>query len=129
MARRRARDNNFGLLLGLSGLGVLAFSFLSKSASPAIPAGPTTAPLMAGTPYLFVVRLSALEDAARATIESKGGTMIEFSPAINPPFWATSGEAFSTSVVSFKATPAGNSTVSLGDDFYGIGRLERVIRL
>jgi len=127
MARRKKSDINLALLAGLGGLGLLAFA--GKASSSAAPYGPTSVPLVAGTPYLFIVRLEALDDAARAVVESKGATMVEISPAANPPFWATEGTVYPTRVISFRATPAGNSTVMLGDPFYGIGRLERVMRL
>lgn len=128
MAKRKKSDINLALLAGLGALGALAFT--SSSLKPQTSSyGPTTVPLVAGTPYLFIVRLEALDDAARAVVESKGATMVEISPAANPPFWAQSGQPFPERVISFRATPAGNSTVMLGDSFYGIGRLERVIRL
>lgn len=118
-------------LAWFAGLGALGMILLGKRPATAVDYGPTTVPILAGESYLWIVRLSPLthEDAARAIVESKGATMVEFASASVPPFWATSEDPGSERIISFKATPQGNSTVTLGQDFYGIGRLERVIRL
>lgn len=116
------------LLLG--GAGLFLASRGSSSAVPkdtATPGAPM--PLRAGVPYLFLVRLEATEDAARETLESKGVENLMFTPASVPPFWAKVGDRFGTTAASFKATPAGNSSVTLGQPFYGIGRLEVLVRL
>jgi hypothetical protein len=87
-------------------------------------------PLRAGVPYLFVVRLApgVSEDQIKATIESKGGVGIVFGPASIRPVWATPGDIIGDRAVSFKVTPQGNATVKLGDPFYGVGRLEAIVR-
>lgn len=137
MARRRRKPAVASLtkdavspLAWVAALGGVAFLLAGKGGTAPV-TGPTTVPLSAGTGYLFMVRLApeTLESSARLLLESKGATMIEFLAAANPPFWAAPDEPASTRLASFKATPAGNSTVRLGDDFYGIGRLERVVRL
>lgn len=118
-------------LAWFAGLGALGMLLLGKRPASAVDYGPTTVPIIAGTPYLWIVRLGpgTHQDAARGVVESKGATMVEFAEASTPPFWATSDDPGTTRVLSFKATPQGDSTVTLGQDFYGIGRLERVIRL
>jgi hypothetical protein len=87
-------------------------------------------PLRGGVPYLFVVRLApgVSEDQIRATIESKGGIAIVFGPASVRPAWATPSDVLGDRAVSFKVTPQGNATVKLGDPFYGVGRLEAIVR-
>jgi hypothetical protein len=87
-------------------------------------------PLRAGVPYLFIVRLTpgVTDDAARAVVESKGGGSIVFAAASVRPAWSTPADVISDRVVSFKVTPAGNATLSLGDPFYGIGRIESIVR-
>lgn len=116
-------------MLGIG--GYLAFGRLASATSTGVkdkaaPGSPQ--PLRAGVPYLFIIRLDKPEAEARPILESKGVQNLLFSPAVNPPFWVSSG-LFSQLVASFKATPAGNSSVTLGDPFYGIGRLETVVRL
>lgn len=117
------------LAAGAVGLFVLSRKGGSTSAPQT---GPQ--PLRAGVPYLFIVRLdpAATDDVARATLESKGVDSLVLSPAVNPPFWASRPGAvalYSNRVASFKATPAGNGSVTLGDPFYGIGQLEVLARL
>src|SRR6185369_10972668 len=113
-------------------LGAVAYLVIDKGRSKevadmAAPGSPQ--PLRAQVPYLFFVRLEATEAAARAALEPKGVSMVVFAPASVPPFWAQVGEPYPTSAVSFKATPAGNAAITLGQSFYGIGRLEKVVRL
>lgn len=86
-------------------------------------------PITAGTTYLFVVRLSVSDATADAVLGPKGVTALEFQQASVAPPWTKPGEQFSTRVAAFRATPAGHSTVELGQEFYGIGRLEKVVPL
>jgi hypothetical protein len=86
-------------------------------------------PLWAGVPYLFMLRLEATEAVARPVLESKGVEMLVFAPATVTPFWAKPGDVIGTTVASFRAVPHGNSTITLGMPFYGIGRLESLVRL
>lgn len=125
------------VLLAAGAIGLFALSRKSASApgsTNALADGPQ--PLRAGVPYLFVVRLDVgvTDEQARAALEPKGVEMLVLAPAVNPPFWLTTlggapAGVWSQRVASFKATPRGNSTVSLGDPFYGIGRLETLARL
>lgn len=113
---------------GLVGLFVLS----KKSAGAASNAAPgAPQPLRAGVPYLFILRLDRdVSDAdVRAVLEPKGVENLLVSPAVLPPFWAQAGEAFDVRVASFKAVPRGNSTLTLGDPLYGLGRLETLVRL
>lgn len=112
--------------LALRSTASIAPNILTTS-SAAPPAEPL--PLRAGVPYLFLVRVETTDETARALLESKGVENIEFSPAENPPPWTNPGETYSTRVVSFKAVPRGNGTVTVGDPFYGIGRLDTLVRL
>ena len=105
------------------------FVLTRKGRSSSYAGAGAPAALYAGVPYLFIVRLEASDEMARATLEPKGAADLEMSPATTPPFWAEPGAAYSTRVAAFRATPQGNSTVSLGEPFYGIGRLEKVVRL
>lgn len=120
-------------LLALGTVGFIVYQQMSRrpvGVTDAARGGPQ--PLFAGTPYLFNVRLDVPDDAAREVLESKGAEMLVFASASQPPFWALTTGApvpFSTRVASFKATPQGNGTVTLGEPFYGIGRLESVARL
>jgi hypothetical protein len=119
-------------LLPWLALGAVAYLVVDKQqkaeiADMAAPGSPQ--PLRAGVGYLFFVRLEATEEAARAVLAPKGVSMLLFGPATNPPFWAQVGQPYSTAFASFKATPAGNGSITLGDPFYGIGRLEKVVRL
>lgn len=126
---------SFVTLAALAALGYAAVELSRKlpvGVTDAEPLGPQ--PLRAGVPYLFQVRLTSSGDpvgemAAEDVLKSKGASMIVFSPAILPPFWSSPGAAFSTRVASFKVTPQGNATVTMGQDFYAIGRLEKVARL
>ena len=107
---------------------VVAVGFVLTRKSNASGAfGPST--IEAGVPYLFIVRLTATDTAAEAVLSPKGVTDLEFSPATSPPPWTGPGESYSTRVAAFRVTPRGNSTIELGQDFYGIGRLEKVVRL
>lgn len=117
-------SNNLPLFAALA---VAAGFVLSRRRAPEglLPGGPIS--IAGGSPYLFIVRLSASDAAAEAVLAPKGVTDLEFSPAMNPPPWTKPGEAFSTRVAAFRVTPAGNSTVELGQDFYGIGQLEKVV--
>lgn len=117
------------LAAGAVGLFVLSRS-RAASASNALVGVPQ--PLRAGVPYLFIVRLDAgvTDEAARAALEPKGVENLVLTPALNAPFWASSSPIpFSSRHASFKATPKGNSTITLGDPFYGVGRLESLARL
>lgn len=119
------------LVLGAVGYLMFGRSALATSTGvrdKALPGSPQ--PLRAGIPYLFIIRLDVAEAKAREVLEGKGVQNLLFSPASNPPFWLTTASLpFSTRIASFKATPAGNSQVTLGDPFYGIGRLETLVRL
>ena len=84
--------------------------------------------IIAGRSYIFIIRLDAHESVVSSVLESKGATRIEYGAATNPPFWA-GAEPWSQRIVSFRVTPAGNSTVTMGDPFYGLGRIERIISL
>ena len=124
-----------GVLLALGG-GVLALSRLRSGSAPPDSEAPrgSAVTMTAGRPYLFIVRLPlgtgpADDSAARRLIEQKGGTNITLSEASVAPFWAEPGQPYSKVVLSFRATPQGNSTIELGMDFYGIGRLEKVVAL
>ncbi len=114
-------------------LGAAGFALWSKTQSGAAPGDTATPgapmPLRAQVPYLFIVRLETTDEAAAAVLESKGVDSLEFGPASAPPFWAKPGETYSTRIASFKATPNGNGSVTLGDPFYGIGRLNTLVRL
>lgn len=123
-------------LLPWLALGTVGFIVYTKMGQR--PVGVTDAlrgapqPLVAGVPYLFNVRLDVTDEAAREVLESKGVEMLVFASASQPPFWAVTTGApvpFSSRVASFKATPEGNGQVTLGEVFYGIGRLESVARL
>jgi hypothetical protein len=92
-----------------------------------LPGGPVE--LVQGGRYLFIVRLSASDAAAEAVLTPKGVEELNFSPATNPPPWTAEGEPYSARVASFRFTAKGRSTVELGQDFYGIGRLEKVVPL
>jgi hypothetical protein len=120
------------LALGVGGYVLLdkarSGQSLLQSPDMAMPgAGPQ--PLRAGTGYLFFVRLETSDEAATAALAPKGAQNLTFGEATVPPFWTRPGESYSTRIASFKATPAGNGQVTLGDPFYGIGRLEKVVRL
>ena len=117
------------LAAGAVGLFVLSRSRSggSTSASPGAPV-----PLRAGVPYLFIVRLGTdvTDEQVHAALDPKGVENLLLTPAVNPPFWATTGAiAYAPRVASFKATPKCSSTITLGDSFYGIGRLESLARL
>lgn len=114
-------------LLALAAIGYVVYEKTRGVADVAQVGVPQ--PLRAGVRYLFLVRLDASMETAQAVLAPKGVERIEFSPATVPPFWAAPGAVFSTSLVSFIAQPAGNGTVTVGEPFYGIGRLERVVRL
>lgn len=86
-------------------------------------------PLWAGVRYLFVVRLEVSDDMARAILESKAVEALELAPASEPPFWAKPGEPFSDRVAAFRFLARGNGSVTLGSNFYEVGRLEKVVRL
>lgn len=87
-------------------------------------------PLQPGIRYLFLVRLESTEASARPVLESKGVEQLKFTTdSMVPPFWTKPGEPFSTAVASFIAEPKGSSTIELGTPFYGVGRLEKLIRL
>ena len=86
-------------------------------------------PLRAGVKYLFLVRTEQPDEVVRSTLAPKGVEALELSTAPVAPFWAKPGESYSARVAAFRATPQGNGTVTLGDPFYGVGRLERVVRL
>lgn len=121
--------------------GLFVFARRRQATSSASPGGPR--PLRAGVPYLFIVRLNpgVTDEQVNAALEPKGVESLILSPAVNPPFWATlptgsvptlptgSVPVWSNRVASFKATPQGNGSVSLGDPFYGVGRLESLARL
>lgn len=116
-------------LLAAAGVGYLLLGKAKNGSAPTDTAERgSPQPLRAGVPYLFIVRLDKPEAEARPVLEGKGVQELVFSPASNPPFWVKSGP-FSMAVASFKATPAGNSKVTLGEPFYGIGRLETLVRL
>lgn len=119
--------NGAFLALGLAGLGYLVFGRRGEPGDVALPGSPQ--PLRAGVRYLFLVRLEAPEAEARATLEAKNVENLEFAPASVPPFWTQPGELYSTRVAAFRVAPQGNGTITLGDPFYGIGRLEKVVRL
>ncbi len=123
--------------LAAAGVGLFVLSRKSGSA-PSSTSAPSNGPqpLWAGVPYLFIVRLDVgvTDEAARAALEPKGVEMLVLAPAVNPPFWVTTlngvpAGVWSQRVASFKATPKGNSTVTLGNPFYGVGRLETLARL
>lgn len=121
-------------LIPLLVLGGVAYALWGKAAAAALggatpPEAASPLPLRAGVPYLFILRLEASDESATTVLSQKGVTGLEFTPAENPPFWAQPGETYSTRLASFMVTPNGNATVSLGDPFYGIGRIERLIRL
>lgn len=86
-------------------------------------------PLRAGVKYLFLVRTEQPDETVRSTLAPKGVEALELTTAPVPPFWAKPGESYSARVAAFRATPQGNGTITLGDPFYGVGRLERVVRL
>ena len=119
------------LAAGAVGLFVLSRSRSGGSTS-ASPGAPAT--LRAGVPYLFILRLddAVSEEQARSVLEPKGVSSLIISPAVNPPFWASGAPGlvpFGSRHASFQATPKGSSTITLGDPFYGIGRLESLARL
>jgi hypothetical protein len=115
--------------LGAAGL-VLSKMRGASSGESSAPISADPVPLRAGVPYLFLVRLDVSDAAARPVLEEKGVENLEFSPASVVPFWLPEDATeFSTRIASFKAVPRGNSHVSLGMPFYGVGRLERLVRL
>jgi hypothetical protein len=117
-------------LIPLLVLGAVGYAIFGKAkAAPGAAQSLLPLPLRAGVPYLFVIRLETTDDDAQTVISTKGAENIEFTSASVPPFWAQPGETFSTRAVVFQVTPRGNATLSLGDDFYGIGRLEKLVRL
>jgi hypothetical protein len=116
--------------LALGAVGYVLFSRAqsgSKTPDEASVNGPQ--PLQAGVKYLFLVRLEKPETEARAVLESKGVESLLFGPAAVTPFWAKPGDAYGTVAASFMATPRGSSSITLGDPFYGVGRLESLTRL
>ena len=119
------------VLLAAAGLGFALYK--ARTGTPATTAPLDRAkpvPLYAGVPYLFLVRLEKPEDEAREVLEGKGVESLLFTPSSNPPAYVTGGESWSTTTASFKAVPNGNSAgVSLGMPFYGVGRLEQLVRL
>lgn len=116
------------LLLAALGIGAAALAFRRGATSSSAAVG-APAKLQAGVPYLFIVRLDVPDAQAETTLESKGVEMLEFAEVTSAPPWAVPGQPASPRVASFKATPAGNSTVTFGMPFYGIGKLERISRL
>lgn len=118
------------LLLGLAaGLGV-AFYKSRAGAPPSSSAPSSPVPLYAGVPYLFLVRLETSEDEARPVLEAKGVENLLFSESSNPPAFAAPGEDYGHVTASFKAVPKGSSAaLTLGMPFYGVGRLEQLVRL
>lgn len=86
-------------------------------------------PLRAGVKYLFLVRTELPDAQVQAVLAPKGVEALEMQPATVAPFWAKPGESYSARVAAFRATPQGNGVITLGDPFYGVGRLERVVRL
>lgn len=115
------------------GLFVLSRDRAPGGDSSSAPAGQPL-PLRQGVRYLFIVRLSPgiTDEQARATLEPKGVESLVFGPAVNPPFWANAAgavELYSSRLASFIVSLKGNSTIALGDSFYGIGRLEALSRL
>jgi len=102
------------VLLAAAGLGAGLWLRTRSSSPPGDSAHPgAPAPLYPGVPYLFVVGVRQDPSDALATLEDKGAAAIEFSGAS----------------VSFRATPEGRSTVTLGQDFYGIGPIEALVRM
>lgn len=121
-------------LLPLFAAGAVGLFMLArKGGGGANTAAPGQAyPLHAGVGYLFIVRLGTdiTDEEARSVLDAKHVESLVLGPAVNPPFWATTGAiVFSNRIASFKATPPGNSSVTLGEPFYGIGRLETLVRL
>lgn len=86
-------------------------------------------PLRAGRKYLFLVRTELPDEQVRSVLAPKGVEALEMAPATVAPFWAKPGESYSARVAAFRATPQGNGVITLGDPFYGVGRLEKVVRL
>lgn len=113
-----------------AGLGIVAWALWSRAReSGSIAPRLGAQPVRAGVPYLFVVRLEADDETATGVLESKGVEMLQLAPATRAPFWSKPGELYSTRAASFKAVPQGNGSVTLGEPFYGIGRLEQLVRL
>ena len=120
-------SNPFVPLLVLVAVG---WAFLGKAkAEPGAAQSLLPLPLRAGVRYLFVIRLETTDSDAEAVLRAKGAESIEFTDAGVPPFWAQPGETYSTRAVVFQVTPRGNATLSLGDSFYDIGRLEKLVPL
>ncbi|HEY3493838.1 MAG TPA: hypothetical protein VGK73_04100 [Polyangiaceae bacterium] len=118
-------------LFALIAAAAAGFVVFDKLRGPAASSAQTGAPvpLRAGVPYLFIVRLGVSDYQASEVLATKPAVEnVEYSDALNPPFWAPT-DTTPARLVSFKATPQGNGAISLGDPFYGIGRLERLVRL
>lgn len=119
--------------LAAGAVGLFVLTRKQTGGSSSAPVG-VAVPLRQGVRYLFIVRLSpgVSDEQARAVLEPKGVESLVFSPAVNPPFWAAlpgAVELFSSRHASFATTMRGSSSITLGDPFYGIGRLEALSRL
>lgn len=120
------------LLLGAAAVAYILYDKSRNGGTPRDMARPLLGvpqPLRAGVKYLFVVRTELPDQQVQSVLEPKGVEALEMAPATVPPFWAKPGESYSARVAAFRATPQGNGTVTLGDPFYGVGRLEQVVRL
>lgn len=129
-ARKREPERDLSSLLPWLGVGALAFILFESQRGPRDVAQPgSPQPLYGGVKYLFLVRLETTEAEAREKLEVKGIENLQFTRALNPPFWVQQGLPYSPVVASFMSTPSGNSQLTLGSDFYGVGKLERLVRL
>lgn len=128
--------------VALGTLGYFALSRSSRSGAPSPYGAPVDtgaavneasadgpAELEPGVRYLFVVRLEATPEHARQVLEGKKVEGLQFVPASEPAFWVQPDEPFSTTAATFMATAQGRAFVTLGDPFYGVGRLEKLVRL
>jgi hypothetical protein len=121
--------NPIAALLAAGAVGLFVLSRQVGSRTSARPG--KVEPLRPGVRYLFILRLDAgvTDERAREVLEAKAVENLVLSPALTPPFWAAAGQPFSSRVASFKFTARGSATVTLGEPFYGIGRLETLVRL